>query len=190
MITLNTYIKEAKDRSRFLNHKYPNDEVKSAIWDYVAGYTTSVNGELRKNRKWKEVTDYLDKGFSDKKKLDVYRTVDWEYLKNMYSITKDNLDDKIGTILCNKGYMSTTSEFQSPWNKKWMNNEVVMHIISDDEYPCIDVNVIFDEKEIDCAFQKEIILPRDTKLEFISYSIKKGDKFSKDGTYILEMKIK
>lgn len=192
MKNLSLYIKEAKkeDKSIYLNHKYKDDEVKSAIWDYVAGFTTSVNDDLRSGKEWKDVTDYLDKGFKDKKKLDLYRTVDWEYMSKMYKTTQKNIDSMIGKEFHNKGYMSTSSEFCSPWGNSWTKGELILHIVSDKQYPYIDVNKIFTPDEIDCPEQKEILLPRDTTLILQSYDIKKGKQFDKNGTYLLEMKVK
>lgn len=192
MKSILTYIKEAKNnKNKLINHKYKDDEVKSALWDYVAGFTSTVNDDLRSGKKWDEVTKYLDKAFTSKQKLDVYRTVNWDYMKNIYGITQKNIQEKIGTILHNKGYMSTTSIFKSPWGNKWQNNELVMHIVSNNQYPCIDVNKVFSKTEIDCYDQNEILLPRDTELELISYEIKHGKQFYKDGgTYLLEMEIK
>ena len=188
MINLNTYITEKKF-DKYMNHKYPNDEVKSALWDYVAGYTTAVNAELREGRKVEQITSLLDKAFKDKRKIDNYRTVDWKYFENVYGITKENLKDKIGEEIINKGYMSTASEFISPWAKTWYKDELIMHITSDKEYPCVDVNKEFKPDEIDCEEQKEIILPRNTKLRIESFEIKKGKQFHTDGNYYIEMKI-
>ena len=184
---LANYIYENK-YGKFMNHKY-DDEVKSIIWDYVSGFITNVNDDLRSGKNPKEVTSLLDKGFNEKRKLDVYRTVDLDYLKNIYSLTQSNIDKNIGKTLVNKGYMSTTTEFISPWGSSWTKDEVLLHITSDIEYPIIDVNKMFNEDEIDCAFQKEVILPRNTKLRIDSVSIKKKKNFYKDGTYYIEMKI-
>jgi len=184
MKKLSDYINESHLED-FINHKYPDDEVKSAVWDYVAGYTTSVNRYLRNGRtnSVKVVTDYLDQAFTERRIIDVYRTVDWDYFRNRYGITPENIDSMIGTELLNKGYMSTTTVFKSPWGEKWNQDDLVMHIISKSEYPCIDVNKMFPGKdEIDCAFQNEIILPRSTKLKLKEYNIVKG-------TYVIEMEI-
>ena len=190
MKSLVEYITETKLED-CINHKYPDDEVKSAIWDYVAGYTTDVNNLLRKGKakQAKVVTDYLDQAFKDKMKLDVYRTVDWDYFNNIHGITKENIDENIGKEITNKGYMSTTIEFKSPWGT-WDSNELVMHITSDKPYPYIDINKMFpNDDEIDCSSQKEILLPRDTTLKLVSYSIETKKPFNKNGTYVLEMKL-
>lgn len=189
MKALNEYINEHK-LDKYITNTYPDDPVKSAVYDYVAGYTTSVNAELRKGKKWDNVTKYLDKAFNEATKINVYRTVDWDYMKNIHGITKENLQDKIGSTIINKGYMSTTSEYQSPWANRWTDGELILHIVSDKPYPFIDINSMFRDDEIDCASQKEYLLPRNTKLEIISVDLKKGKLYDKDGTYQIELKIK
>ena len=189
MKALNEYINEHK-LDKYITNMYPDDPVKSAVYDYVAGYTTSVNTELRKGKKWDNVTKSLDKAFVDKEKLDIYRTVDWDYMNNIHGITKDNVNDKIGTEIINKGYMSTTHEYHSPWASRWTDGELILHIVSDKPYPYIDINKMFREDEIDCASQKEYLLPRNTKLEIISVDLKKGKLYDKNGTYQIELKIK
>ena len=191
MHKISELIQESK-LADLINHKYPDDEVKSAVWDYVAGYTTCVNRYLRNGRtnSVKIVTDYLDQAFQDKMKIDVYRTVDWNYFKERYGITKENIDSKIGSVILNKGYMSTSSEFKSPWAGHWGKNDLVMHIVSESDYPCIDINKMFPgDKEIDCSDQKEILLPRSTRLKLKGYEIKNEPPFQKEGTYIIEMEI-
>lgn len=187
MKSIVNYILEQKF-SRLMNHRY-DDEVKSVIWDYVAGYITNVNDELRKCRNPKEVTELLDKGFTKKTKINLYRTVSWDYLKNIYGLTRENIKEHIGDVITNKGYMSASSEYRSPWDDKWTKDEVILHLTSDSQYPCIDVNEMFSESEIDCYFQKEIILPRDTKLRIDSVSMKNDKSFYKDGNYYIEMNI-
>lgn len=176
------------------------DELKSAVWDYVAGYTTAINNILRKKRVIKkgseEVIDKLDRAFDvlgTKTKIDVYRTIDWDYLFNIYGMTKDNIDDFIGKEFKNRGYMSTAEEFISPWSSGWLDEELVMHITSEYPYPNLNINTLFNADEIDCEDQKEILLPRDTTLILQSYQIlnsKKHKSFSKKGNYVLEMVIK
>jgi len=179
-------------------HKY-EDVLKSAVWDYVSGYTTSINGILRKKRVIRkgsdEVIDKLDKAFEvigTNDVLDVYRTVEWVYLASVYGITKENIDEYVGSSIISRGYMSTTELFKSPWGKSWMDDDVVMHITSDKPYPNININKVFNPDEIDCEDQCEILLPRDTTLELVSYSVMNDTKkgFSKNGTYVLEMRIK
>lgn len=177
-----------KNFAKYMNHKYA-DEVKSAVWDYVGGYTSSVNDELRKGKNVPMITDLLDKAFTERRKIDVYRTVDWDYMKNMYGITKENIETKIGDVITNKGYMSTASVMSSPWADKWLGDELLLHITSDMPYPCIDVNDMFDPDEIDCEFQREILLPRNTSLRIIGTSVKTGGEFSDDGTVVIETKI-
>lgn len=189
------YIIENKKLDKYITNTYPDDPIKSAVYDYVAGYTTNVNMILRKNEKWNKVTDLLDKAFTkQKEKIDVYRTVDWDYMNNIYGITKDNLDDFIGKEITNKAYMSTTHEFHSPWGNTWTSDELVLHIVSNKPYPYIDVNDMFTADEIDCEDQKEYLLPRNTTMKILSYEIKKNTKesgkiFNKNGTYLIELQI-
>ena len=174
---------------KYITNRYPDDPVKSSLYDYVAGYTLQVNDELRKKRRWDNVTKHLDSAFTNKGIIDVYRTVDWEYMKNIYGITIDNIKDKIGTILHNRAYMSTTKIFQSPWGSSWTDGELILHITSKKEYPYIDVNNTLDVNDIDCASQEEYLLPRNTKLKIVSYKLLKGRQYHKKGTYLIELKV-
>lgn len=193
MKNLKDYIFE-KNWDKYQQNVYPNDEIKDAVYDYVSGATSGVNDDLRKNisRGSKEVIAKLDKAFINKSIIDVYRTVDWDYMENIYGMTKNNIKDFINKEFINKGYMSTAKQLISPWGNAWHDYEVILHITSDKPYLCIDINKMFDPNEIDCEEQEEILLPRSTKLKFVSYEIKTNKdnkKFCKEGNYILEMNI-
>lgn len=178
-------INESRKPSDILQSRY-DDPVKNIVWNYVAGYTTSINNLLRKNRKDNIITELLDKAFEeygDSNITDFYRTVDWDYMNNIYGLNKENIDDFIDRTFINKGYMSTSSEFISPWGNKWQDYELVMHIHGDTEY--IDINKLFNADEIDCEDQNEILLPRNTRLKLESYKILNN----KEKTYLLEMVI-
>ena len=170
MKNLKDYILE-KSWDKYQQGVYPEDSIKSAIYDYVSGMTSGVNYDLRKGntRGSKQVIDKLDSAFkdvnyADYKILNVWRTVDWDYMKNVYGATKENIKDFIGKTFENKGYMSTTKKFGSPWGKCWMKDDLVMHITSKDPYPVLDINRIFKPSEIDCYDQEEYLLQRNTKL--------------------------
>lgn len=189
MKKLKQFINEAK-LDKFITNTYKDDPIKSAIYDYVAGYTTQVNDILRKGKDWKKVSDKLDSAFKDAnyadgKILNVWRTVDWDYMKNIYGATPENIKDFIGKTFENKGYMSTTKKFGSPWGKDWLKDDLVMHITSKDPYPVLDINRIFKPSEIDCSDQEEYLLPRNTKLVLKSISYHKN----KYKTVELEMEI-
>lgn len=170
MKTLKTYISEGKWMDQYIENKY-SDPAKNAVWNYVAGYTTGINNILRRGgRVDKEYIKLFDSAFTQKSKINVYRTIDWKYLKNVYNITENNLKDFIGSTISNKGYMSTSSECKSPWGHKWREDEVVLHIYSSRVIPIIDVNAIFDSTEIDCSDQSEIILPRNLEMQIKNYS--------------------
>jgi hypothetical protein len=171
-----------------MENKY-EDHIKNAIYNYVAGYTVGVNGDLRNNKEVKDITDELDKAFTKKSKIDVYRTIELEYLQDIYNIDKDDINKVINKTLVNKGYMSTTSIFKSPWGNKWCSNDIILHITSKKEYPYIDVNSIFSKDEIDCYNQHEIILPRNTKLKVLSCELLKNKNTYKEGNYLLECEI-
>ena len=189
MDSLYNYILEGK-LSRFISHKYKDDEIKSAVWDYVAGYTTAVNNILRKGGKAPEVTDYLDQAFTYRNQTrDLYRTVDLPYLKDMYGITAKNIEDFVGKTITVKNYMSTSYKFISPWSSKWSGDEVIIKISSVKQAPCIDVNQIFSKDEIDCWDQYEIILPRNLKLKIIGFHIERGKMFDEDGNLFIEAQI-
>lgn len=198
MKSITEYINE-KYWDKYQNNKYEGDEIKSAIYDYVAGYTSGVNDDLRalKQRGSKNVIKNLDAAFesdyASKGKIDVWRTVKWEYMENVYHITPESIKDFVGTTLENKGFMSTTHVFQSPWGKTWWDDDVIMHITSTQQLPYLDINKIFKADEIDCEFQKEWLLPRNTIMTLDSFTIKtkKDNKmFDKNGNYVLELKIK
>lgn len=188
MKTLSQYILE-KSWDKYQTNTY-DDPNKNAIYDYVAGYTVGVNDDLRKgiSRGSKKVIQSLDNAFNSKyateSKLDVYRTVTWEYLENVYGCTIDNIEEFVGKKFLNKGYMSTTRLFKSPWGSTWTDDELVLHITSKNKIKYLDINTIFEPEEIDCEDQEEILLQRNQEMSLISY---KFDK--KKNAYILEMEL-
>lgn len=181
MKSLNVFLKESY-WDKYQTNTY-QDLNKNVIYDYVTGSISGVNDNLRKNniRGCKDVIDKLDKAFTKKSKIDAYRTVDWDYMKNIYGVTKSNIDKFIGKTFINKGYMSTSKIKKSPWGD-WEDYELLLHITSNNPIPCVDVNNIFNKSEIDSYYQQELLLPRNLKLKMIDYNIE-GD------LYVLEMKI-
>lgn len=177
MKSLQDYILLEKNWDKYISLTY-DDIIKNAIYDYVSGNTVGVNNDLRKNinRGSKNVLKILDNAFNSKYaktgKLDVYRTVTWDYLQNVYKINKNNINNFIGKELTIKNYMSTCKKEKSPWGS-WTNDEVLLHITSNKKINYIDINSIFDSGEIDCYEQEEILLPRNLTLKIISYSDKK-----------------
>jgi hypothetical protein len=193
MKSLKEYIFE-RGWDEYQQNTYPDNLIKDAVYDYVSGCTSGVNDELRKGniKGSKQVISKLDKAFINKEIINVYRTVDWDYMNNIYKCNKDNIDEFINKSFINKGYMSTSSILISPWGKQWSDYELILHIVSKKPYPCININKIFNPDEIDCEDQEEILLPRNTKLNLLSYEIKnnKDDKrYPKIGIYILELEI-
>lgn len=188
MKSLTQYILE-KSWDKYQTNTY-DDPNKNAIYDYVAGYTVGVNTDLRKgiSRGSKKVIKGLDDAFNSKyvseDKLNVYRTITWKYLENVYGCTKDNIKDFIGKKFLNKGYMSTTRLFKSPWGSTWTDDELVLHITSKDKIKFLNINTIFDPEEIDCEDQEEILLQRNQEMTLTSYKIDK-----KKNVYILEMEL-
>ena len=188
MKSLTQYINE-KSWDKYITTTFKNSD-KNAIYDYVAGYTVGVNGDLRKNniKGSKTVLTGLDNAFkskyASKGKIDVYRTVTWEYLENVYGLNENNIDDFIGKEFTNKGYMSTTKLFKSPWGSTWTSDELVLHIRSEKNIEYLDINKIFDPEEIDCEDQEEILLNRNITMILSSYKYDKQKK-----VYILEMLI-
>lgn len=168
--------------TKYITNTYPDDQVKSAVYDYVAGYTTAINDILRKGNKCDKITKLLDSAFAKTGFIDVYRTVDWGYMENIHGITKDTIHNFVGSIITNKGYMSASYDFKSPWGDRWTNGELVFHITSDKLYPYIAVNDIFGDNEIDCTSQNECILPRNTQLIIKDISIMRN----RVGTYLIE----
>jgi len=177
-------LNESRNPEDIIQQQY-DDPIKNAVWNYVAGYTTSVNNILRKD-KTNILTKELDEAFNEYGESDItdfYRTVDWDYMKNIYGVTKENIREFIGKTFINKGYMSTSSEFQSPWGSKWNEWELVIHMHGDTQY--ININNIFDVDEIDCEDQNELLLPRNTRLKLESIKVMRN----KEKTYLLEMVI-
>ena len=175
-------INESRNPEDIMQQQY-DEPIKNAIWNYVAGYITSVNNILRAD-KTNILTKELDEAFNEYGESDItdfYRTVDWDYMKNIYGVTKENIREFIGKIFINKGYMSTSSEFQSPWGSRWNEWELVIHMHGDTQY--ININNMFDADEIDCEEQNELLLPRNTRLKLESIKVMRN----KEKTYLLEM---
>lgn len=180
-------LEKKRSYSDYVEQKY-DDPNKNIIYNYVLGLISGINDNLRKNdvKTDANIVQQLDDAFTsdlaEHNVVDVYRTVDWNYMKSVHKITKNNINDFIGKQLTNKGFMSTTSIKKSPWMDKWSDDECIMHIVSDNPINYIDVNKIFNENEIDSYYQHEILLPRNLTLEFMSYS-------EYENTIIFEMKI-
>ena len=72
------------------------DEVKNSLWNYISGYTVGdINKDLRKgvmSKQLKGIVERID-SLMQLDDVKVYRTVDWDYMKNIYNITKDNIED-------------------------------------------------------------------------------------------------
>lgn len=200
---LSTFISESRS-SLSMQDRYADDPVRNAVWNYVAGYTMSeINGGLRKNTAGKSHRDamaLMDKAFTSKLKLDVWRTVEWKYLNNIYGITKENIDDFVGKTVKNPAYTSTTRQKINVWNGRpdWSDegimHEAVMHITSQRPVPCIVINDMFSNDEIDCSGQDEILLP--SGLDFILteyYKVDRNgnrDSRKRKNVYCLELRIK
>jgi hypothetical protein len=187
MRRFNNYICE-RNWDKFQSNYYIDDQIKSAIYDYVIGYTTGVNDDMRRNLKRgsKNVKKYLDMAFESDYatvgRVNVFRVVTWDYMKNIYGITPNNIDSFIGDIITNRGYMSTSRKRTSVWGTL-CSDELMLHIVSKKPYPYIDVNKVLPEDDIDCASQEELLLPRNTSMEILSYKVKR------DGTFIIELEI-
>ena len=182
-----TQLLEKRSYSKFIEYKY-DDPNKNIIYNYVLGLISGINDNLRSNDTKtdadiiKAMDDAFESNLAVNKKIDVYRTVTWDYMKNIYNISNINIEDAVGKKITNKGFMSTTSIKKSPWMDSWSDDECVMHITSDKNVKYIDVNKIFKKSEIDSYFQKEILLPRNMKLEIISVE-------PIDDTYMFNMKL-
>lgn len=181
------------DWNRYITKSY-DDEYKSAVFDYVSGLTSNVNDYLRKGLYdvAKPVTSVLDNAFVTEDMVDVYRTVEWQYMYNKYGMSPFNINDFIRKKFLNEGYMSTAEVMQSPWSEKWFNNELIMHITSSRPYKQIRINDMFTRDEIDCADQNEILLPRNTYMILESYRIitrKEDKRMCNKGNYLLNMNI-
>lgn len=172
-----------------------SNSFKAAL-DYVRGYTTNVNDFLRSGKVLIDKKDIdavisgLDKCFKDRYVDELYRTVDWKFMENIFGITKENIDDHIGDIIEDKGYMSASKVCKSPWGSKWTNDEFVLVIQPEAPIACFDVNKNIDKNDIDCAEQEEVLLPRGTKLKIDSYEIQKGKECYRTGTYFIYCIIK
>ena len=178
--------KKAINYDTYLTNTY-DCEIKNAIHNYVSGMVSGVNNELRdnKNISKKDIKlheEALKSYYATKRKIDVYRVVDWSFMKNVYGIDKKHLDLYINDTLESKNYMSATVKKESVWGT-FLDEDLQLHITSDKPIECLDINSIFNKDEIDCAEQEEILLPRNLKLKFKKYTV------SKSGIYLLEMEI-
>ena len=92
------------------------DHVKNTVWNYVAGYTVvELNRALRQNKKSKELDNMcklIDSAMEKSNRGILHRVVEWEYLQNIYTIYKDNLDDMLFGKFTAKAYTSTTKDRQ------------------------------------------------------------------------------
>ena len=179
-----------------------SESAKKMLKLYVEGYITDINLRLRAGKTsniqiydipQKEIIEKLDSAFDffgESTKLDVYRTVDVEYLKQYFGLDPHttNPEQFINTSIINRGYVSTSYEFKSPYNV-WTKSDVIFHIKSKRKIKCININKIL--KGIDCEYQKECLLPRDLKFNIVSYKLltPKDDKKIRDNVYMFEMMV-
>lgn len=169
------------------------DEVKNSLWNYVSGYTVGdINKDLRKgvmSKQLKGIVERID-SLMQLDDVKVYRTVDWDYMKNIYNITKDNINEEIGKVFTAKAYTSTTREFKSVWGSKWSDNELCMEITSKGKIGCVDINSVLPPKDIDCAEQEEVLLQRNLNFTIDGYEFMsdKG-KIGKGDTYLLKVSV-
>ena len=169
------------------------DEVKNSLWNYVSGYTVGdINKDLRKgkmSKQLKEIVERIDT-LMQLDEVKVYRTVDWDYMKNIYNITKYNINKEIGKVFTAKAYTSTTREFKSVWESRWSDNELCMEITSKGKIGCVDINSVLPSKDIDCAEQEEVLLQRNLNFTIDNYELMsdKG-KIGKGDIYLLKVTV-
>ena len=174
------------------------DEVGLAMLDYVEGTTTNVNNYLRdgkmiiSKKKIDHAIKYMDQGFKDTWPAGkpLYRTITWDFMENLYGISRDNIEEHIGDKILDKGYMSTTHEEQSPWGSVWKDDELVLVFTPQNDIHCFDVNKNIHPDDIDCEDQMEILLPRNVEFTIDSYEVKKNKRlgkkrFDKSGNYFI-----
>lgn len=170
------------------------DPVKNAVWNYVAGYTvTELNRALRQNRKSKELDEMcalMDSAMEKSPKGVLYRVVEWDYLRNIYDIYKDNLDDMLFGKFTAKAYTSATKKRKNIWGS-FCDAEAFIEIDCRKPVNGIDVNEMFNPSEIDCADQEEIILQRNLDFTITGYAMtdRKGNPDENGDIYILYVKI-
>lgn len=150
------------------------DPCKNSVWNYVAGYTVvQINKMLRDDKmtsKLKELVTNIDSAMTVVDNMKVYRTVEWDYLQNIYKINPKNLDSCIGYEFETKAYTSTTKTRQNVWSSIWMQGEAFMEI-DVNGLKGIIVNDMFDRNDIDCYEQNEVILQRNFKFKITDYSM-------------------
>lgn len=163
-------------------HKF-DDAAKNAVWNYVAGYTvTEINKCLRSGRMFKQLSNecsLIDSMMKPVKDAVLYRTVDWDYLQNIYKLNKDNIDNSIGYTFEAKAYSSTTLTRQNVWSSRWYDPELLLEIQVGRNTKGIHINDLFKRNEIDCYEQKEVLLQRDLKFVINDYYMMSSDGTTK-----------
>ena len=144
-----------------------DDNAKNAVWNYVAGYTVGeINKFLRTGRRLKRLDEectLIDSMMRPIKDTILYRTVEWDYLQNIYKLNKDNLENSIGYTFEAKAYSSTTLTRQNVWASRWYDPELLLEIQVGRNTKGIYINDLFKRNEIDCYEQKEVLLQRNLK---------------------------
>ena len=182
-----------------MNHM-ESESAKRMLRLYVEGYITDINLRLRAGKTYnvqihdipqKEIIEKLDSAFDffgERTKLDVYRTVDIDYLKQYFSLDLKTTkpEQLLNATIVNKGYVSTSYDFKSPYNV-WTQSDVIFHIKSKKKIKCININKILNN--IDSEYQNECLLPRDLKFNIVSYKLltPKDDKKIRANVYMFEM---
>lgn len=171
-----------------------DDMALNSLWNYVSGYTVGgINKDLRKgvmSKQLKEIVGRID-SLMQMQKVKVYRTVDWDYMQNIYGITKENIDEMIGKTFVAKGYSSTSKIFGNVWASYWTpDTDLCMEITSKGKVGCIDINSLLPPEDIDCEEQEEILLQRNLNFAINSYElIDNGDNIKGGDIHFLKVSV-
>lgn len=171
-----------------------DDMALNSLWNYVSGYTVGgINKDLRNgvmSKQLKEIVGRID-SLMRIQKVKVYRTVDWNYMQDIYGITKENIDEMIGKTFVAKGYSSTSKIFGNVWASYWTpDTDLCMEITSKGKVGCIDINSLLPPEDIDCEEQEEILLQRNLNFAINSYElIDNGDNIEGGDIHFLKVSV-
>ena len=161
MKSLVQFIKESKDP------EFDNENIQ-ALYDYAYGYTNDLNYHFRKGKPKKQDKENASKisKLAKPMKLPVlYRSAEWRHFKQDYGIDQNNVFDKIGEVIEDPGFLSTSTAEEGAWQLNVKDKDNLLIVFkSKGQHKAININDELGEYS-PSPEQTEILLDQYTKFK-------------------------